>query len=370
MSERMEQEFSRIANRILLGLNVVEGEHVLISGGTHQFDLLADIAVGVSNLGGHPRISVGNDRMKKRMAAEVPPQFLEKTLTPHDKYMAALYSAEISIDGILDEGIFHDLPRERMTLGMENNQILRELTKASKRRSIYMAWPSPLKAAKLGMTTEEFEALYLGALFADPEELNQLGEAVASIVRLGGKVEITSTKGSDLTFVLDPERRVMIDGGCYTPQMVKCGDITKNLPCGEVYTTPVEDSVNGIAIFDLVYVDGKPIVDLKLEFEKGQMVNASAQEGIKLFHKRFDPATGDKGLLGELGIGINPGMTSPIGHTMLDEKIYGSVHLALGESRMYGGQNASSIHWDLVMLEPSLTIGGKKVQSGGEFHCK
>lgn len=363
----MKEQFERIAERIADSLALSPGEHVLVSGGVHQFDLLARIAVRVARAGAHPRVAVSSDELAVRLATEVDERYAAAPPTPHDKYMAALYDAAIAIDSTLDESAYAAIPAQRRRLGAKTGRILGDLARSARRRSIFMGWPSPVKAAACGMSPAAFERLFLDALLADTDAMGRLSERIAAALRTGGAARLTSAKGTDLAFTLDPARRVMIDAGRFDAAMVDSGDITKNLPCGEVYTTPVEATVEGVALFDLAFVDGAPIRDLALTFEKGRLADARAAEGIAAFRKRYDAATGDRDRIGELGIGTNPALRAPIGHTLLDEKIFGSVHLALGENRMYGGVNESSMHWDLVMLAPTLAIGGAPVIAGGRF---
>lgn len=362
-----KENIEKLARRIALGLNVVPGEHVLITGGVQQFDLLARVAVLVAAAGGRQRLAVSNDDLSLGLAMEVPAEYIDRLPDSHDKYLAGLFDACIAIPSTTDPARFRDIPAERMKLGQDAGMILGDITKSARRRSIYMGWPAEYSARSCGMDLTDFEQLFLDAFFADPGEMEIPARWIADRYRKGGEGHITSTKGSDLRFRISTERRVMIDAGRFDMDMVKSGDITKNLPCGEVYTTVVEESVEGRAVFDLVFVESEPVRDLVLEFREGRLVDAHAAEGIEKFRKRYDLAIGQKDRIGELGVGLNPALKSPLGHTLLDEKIQGSIHLALGENRMYGGVNVSSLHWDLVMLQPTLRVDDDLLLAEGDF---
>ncbi len=363
----LESNYGKIAERIAQGLNVEPGEYIRISGGIHQYELLSRVAFHVSAAGGFPDITVVSDESIKKIAEDMPAEYLDRKPNQHDRYMASLYDAEITIQAILDEKLLADVPIERMKLGMERSMELKQLAKTRRRRVIIMAWPTEQKAKSCNMKHAEFEKLFLKAMYTDLDTMNKLGSSIWKVLNKGGKTRITSKKGTDLTFDIDPARRVMIDSGYFNKDMVERGDITKNLPCGEVYTTALEDTVEGTAVFDLIYVNGNPVKDLKLIFKYGKMIEATAASGIKLFHQVYDRAFGDKDRIGELGIGINPVLKKPIGHSLLDEKIFGSIHLALGENRMYGGVNDSSLHWDLVMLKSTVKVGSKTILKNGNF---
>ncbi len=72
-------------------------------------------------------------------------------------------------------------------------------------------------------------------------------------------------------------------------------------------------------------------------------------------------------MIGELGIGVNPAVGEPCGYTLTDEKILGTVHLALGDNEMLGGTNTSSLHWDMMILQPSLDVDGRPVLVDGAW---
>ncbi|WP_052193429.1 aminopeptidase [Microbacterium sp. ZOR0019] len=121
-----------------------------------------------------------------------------------------------------------------------------------------------------------------------------------------------------------------------------------NLPDGEVATAPMEDGVDGhIAFPGSFWFGGATITDLRLEFVEGQVERVSAARGLDLVERILD-ADGAR-RVGELGIGTNPHVRTMTGDLLIDEKILGTVHIALGRSYpQCGGRNESAIHWDIV----------------------
>ncbi|WP_345752164.1 aminopeptidase [Microbacterium rhizophilus] len=122
-----------------------------------------------------------------------------------------------------------------------------------------------------------------------------------------------------------------------------------NWPDGEIATAPVETDVNGaIAFPGDFWFAGVHIRDLHLEFEDGRVVRESAAEGLDFVRGLLDSDDGAR-RVGELGIGTNAALATPTGDLLIDEKILGTVHIALG--RAYpecGGVNRSAVHWDIV----------------------
>ncbi|MFX0083075.1 MAG: aminopeptidase [Candidatus Hodarchaeota archaeon] len=125
-----------------------------------------------------------------------------------------------------------------------------------------------------------------------------------------------------------------------------CGHI--NLPDGEIYTGPIEDSVNGRIRFSYPGIHlGKEIENIYLEFKDGIVVSASAQKGEDLLNEILKIENANR--MGEFAIGTNYGITQFTKNMMFDEKIGGTLHCALGDGfKNTGSKNESAIHWDLL----------------------
>jgi aminopeptidase len=145
-----------------------------------------------------------------------------------------------------------------------------------------------------------------------------------------------------------------------------------NIPGGEFFGCPVEDSAEGVITFSefpAIYA-GREIPGIRLRFESGRVVEASADANEEFLLETLDQDDGAR-RLGELGIGCNPGITRYMKNVLFDEKIDGTVHLALGNSvSEAGGSNESMIHWDIVKdLRPGgrIELDGVVVQQDGTW---
>jgi len=121
-----------------------------------------------------------------------------------------------------------------------------------------------------------------------------------------------------------------------------------NMPSGEVYTSPVENSVNGEVYFNLPsrYMS-QEVKDVHLEVKDGEVVRWNAKSGQNVLDEVF-LLPGAK-VFGEAAIGTNYSIQTPTGNTLFDEKMGGTIHLALGQSYLQtGGKNQSPVHWDLI----------------------
>ncbi len=203
-------------------------------------------------------------------------------------------------------------------------------------------WPTPALAREAGMTEHDYEQLLSRALFLDrPDPVaawSDLRERQQRLIgRLSGGHELRiEAPGTDLR--LDVGGRPWINS-----------DGRHNMPSGEVFTAPHERSATGTIRFNVASVArGAEVAGVELSFAEGRVVHATAERGEQQLLAALATDDGAR-YLGELGIGTNGGIDRATGSTLLDEKLAGSVHLALGRSYpQSGGTNVSALHWDLV----------------------
>jgi aminopeptidase len=146
---------------------------------------------------------------------------------------------------------------------------------------------------------------------------------------------------------------------------------TTNMPSGEIYTSPVEESVNGWVEFTYPVVRmGREIHGVRLEFKDGKVVKASAEKNEAYLIEVLDTDEGSR-YLGELGIGTNFGIDRFTKNVLYDEKIGGSFHLAIGNSfEKAGGKNNSTVHWDMICdarVDTKITVDGVLFYENGKF---
>ena len=148
-------------------------------------------------------------------------------------------------------------------------------------------------------------------------------------------------------------------------------DGKRNFPSGEIFTGPVEDSVNGHIRFSFpVVTAGREITDIRLRFENGKAVDASAAKNEDFLIQSLDTDEGAR-YLGEFAFGTNFSITRFTKNILFDEKIGGTVHMALGAGYPEtGSSNKSSIHWDMIcdLREGGeVTVDGEPFAKGGKF---
>lgn len=146
-------------------------------------------------------------------------------------------------------------------------------------------------------------------------------------------------------------------------------DGEKNLPDGEIYSSPVEDLANGWVRFTYPLNLGRQVEGIEFTFENGKIVRASAAKNEDALITMLDTDAGSR-YLGEFGIGTNPMITRYTNNTLFDEKIQGTFHLAVGNSfSEVGGKNESAVHHDIVcdLHDGEILADGELLYRNGEF---
>lgn len=159
----------------------------------------------------------------------------------------------------------------------------------------------------------------------------------------------------ELCATLDTAQKVVVEDGGGTLELPVTGrkwvafSGQANWPDGEIATAPIETAVTGTITFPgLFSFAGVRIRDLELEFADGEVVREYAAEGLEFVRLLLDTDAGSR-RVGELGIGTNAALSTPTGDLLIDEKILGTVHIALGRAYpQCGGVNESALHWDIV----------------------
>ena len=225
-------------------------------------------------------------------------------------------------------------------------------------------WPTPAAAQQARVGSAEFADFVRRATFLDRDdpaaawgELRTLQERLIERLSQASELRIEAD-GTDLRLGVAGRTWVNSDG-------------RRNMPSGEVFTGPLEDSAEGRIRFTVPSSPrGVEVAGIELELRAGRVVDARAERGHEYLLATLATDAGAR-RLGEIGIGTNTGIDRPVGAILFDEKIGGTVHLALGRSYPEtGGTNESAVHWDMIcdLREGGrLTADGEVVQADGAF---
>jgi aminopeptidase len=342
-------------------LEVQERQQVLVRSTTLAGPLLLELQRAILERGGWPYLRVelpGQTEAFYRHAREWQlDDYGDLSLTEAKKM-----DATVAIQAPENTRALAGIDPEKLSRSNRARRLIREQT--LKKRWCTTLWPTQANAQQAGMSLPDFEAFVTKALFLDqPDPVRSWAGLRAFqdslIERLGSAQEIhIEAERTDLRLRVKNRLWVNSDG-------------KRNMPSGEVFTGPIEDSANGTIHFDIPSSPaGVEVAGVTLEFRDGLVVAASAERGDAYLQRALQTDEGAR-RLGEIGIGTNFGIDRPIGAILFDEKIGGTVHLALGRSYPEtGGRNESALHWDLICdlrRGGQITADGALIQRAGAF---
>jgi aminopeptidase len=225
-------------------------------------------------------------------------------------------------------------------------------------------YPCPAYAQDADMSLSEYQDFVHSATYTDQDdpvsEWERIHDEQQVVVDwLNGKKEVT-VKSPNVDLTLSVEGRTFINS-----------DGTNNMPSGEVFTGPVEDSANGWVEYTYPAIEkGKEVSGIRLEFKDGKVVKASAKKNEEFLLAMLDSDDGAR-YLGEFAIGTNYGIQKFTKSILYDEKIGGSFHMALGAGYPEtGSKNVSSIHWDMICdirEDSEIHVDGELLYKDGNF---
>ena len=245
-----------------------------------------------------------------------------------------------------------DVPADRMRLAMKHLRPVLDW-RVKKTKWCVLRWPTPAMAQQAGMSTEAFEDFYFKVCLLDYAALVPAMNALKKMMDKTDKVQITGP-GTDLRFSIKGIPAIASAGNC-------------NVPDGEVFTSPVKDSVAGHIQFNAPTIyQGVAFDNIRLEFAQGKVVKAEAGGKTKEINKILDSDAGAR-FIGEFAFGLHPGIREPMRDILFDEKIAGSFHFTPGQAYEEADNgNRSQVHWDMVCIQRK-DYGGGEIRFDGKL---
>lgn len=362
----MDPRISEHAEQLVeYSTEVQDGDLVTIVGDETADDLLVALHEAIGRRGGEPVVVNGviniaggfsDHRGRAHMLAADgefhTPEHLLRLLEASDVILFIRCDSNLSALGDVPEGI---LQARSQTFEPVMEEIMAGTERLNGTQHPTKAW-----AQAAEMSLDEYRDFAYEAMLRDWAAIREEQETLSERLEAAETVRIT-TDETDLTMSVEGSMAVNDDG-------------KKNLPGGEVFTAPVVDSVDGEVVFDLpVIVQGAEIEDARLVFEEGEVVEADAKTNEDVLAGLLETDPGAR-RLGELGIGTNGQIDRFTRNILFDEKLAGTVHLALGRAYpMSVGEdnevNESGIHVDMLvdMADGTLEFDGEPVLVDGEF---
>lgn len=348
-------------------VEVKPGDWVWVRGSTLAEPLVEEVTRLVLEAGGNPTVTLGFDTHEEiiiRSASESQLTWISPIETTLWDQIDALISIRAAKNTRSMSGIEPSKQRLR-------SQARRSLTETYMRRSaegslrwVGTQYPCQAFAQEAEMHLTDYEDFVYRATFSDqPNPVAKWQEMHATqqtlVDWLTGKEQM-AIRGPHVDLVLSIKDRIFINS-----------DGKNNMPSGEIFTGPVETSVNGWVYFNYPAIrEGREVEGVKLEFKDGKVISASAAKNEAYLISQLDADEGSR-FLGEFAIGTNYGIDRFTKSILFDEKIGGTMHMAVGAGYpQTGSQNKSSIHWDFICdmrNESEIRVDGELFYQNGQF---
>jgi aminopeptidase len=326
-------------------VEVGPGDKVVLSGTVATLPLVLETYRHVLEAGGHPLLQLDDERFTEMFLGQGSDEQLRFIPEPQ-RIIFETYDCLISIRGSNNTRALSGIDPQRQQLWQKARSELmgvymRRAAEGSLRWVATM-FPTAAQAQEADMSLGDYEDFVYGACFADQDDpiatWKSVGTRQQTLVDwLAGKDKVV-VRGPNIDMQLSIAGRTFMNA-----------DGKRNMPDGEIFTGPVEHSVNGWVRFTYpAIVNGREVDGVELHFENGQVIKASAAKNNEYLQRMLETDEGAR-YLGEFAVGTNYGIDRFTKSILYDEKIGGTLHMALG--RGYpdtGSKNVSGIHWDMI----------------------
>ena len=342
----IDDRLSRMAQVLVrYSLNVQPGDLVAIQGGTEAIPLFREVFRETLRAGGHPELKIDIEEAREIYLKEANEDQLN-FVSPVTQLLTERFDCLLYIDAETNTRRLSRVdPLRSAKLRKAYNAVDTLWSQRAAQglmRWCYTQFPTHAYAQNANMSLEDYwEFVCNACMLNEPEPVKQWQAMSAQqqklITWLNGHKEVHILgEDTDLTLSIKDRPFLACDGHI-------------NLPDGEIYCGPVESSAQGTIRYTLpTSYDGHAVDDIRLRFEEGRVVEAHAASSEDYLHSML---TIDEGArrIGEFAFGMNYGIREATRNILYDEKIGGTIHLALGRSYPEsGGLNVSALHWDMV----------------------
>lgn len=343
MADRAVERLGRLL--VEYSTSVGQGDLVLIEAQELAAPLVRSVYASVLEAGGHPAVRMAVDGCAELLLDEGSDAQLE-WVNPSRVEEIERVDVRIVLEADANTRALSGTDPARQAAASRARKTIsdRFLERAAdgELRWVVTVFPTNALAQEAAMSLAEYERFVFEAGWLDREdpvaEWRSFGERIRRLAEfLGTKRELrVVADGTDLQLEVSGRPWIACDG-------------KENFPDGEVFTSPIETSVNGeIAFTYPATFHGRIVEGIRLRFEGGEVVEATAERGEAFLREMIGMDDGAR-RVGEFAFGLNDAVAEFTGNTLFDEKIGGTVHVALGKAfPESGGTNTSALHWDLV----------------------
>lgn len=348
-------------------VEIRKGDEVLISGSYASLPLIKELVKVTVVKGGYPIVIFSEEEIEEVFMKYATDEVLSH-ISPIEKFILENIDVRIRLVSETHTRHLSSIDPEKLRI---RNISRRELTEIFMRRDqegtlrwCVAPYPTKALAQEAEMSLVDYEDFVFRACMVDQEEPIEKWRELAA--RLNNIVKRLLSKASEIKLVAeDADLTLRVDGRVWIVD-----DGKKNMPGGEIFTGPLEDSVEGVIRFTYPAIwRGIMVEDVKLTFKRGEVIEAKALKGEEYLKKILETDKGAK-RVGEFAFGLNYNIVRFTKEILFDEKIGGTIHIALGAGYpITGSKNKSAIHWDLIkdMRHGKIYIDGDLVYENGKF---
>ncbi len=338
-------------------VNVRKGENVVISGSAEASEFISALYKEVILAGGHPILRISLPGLSSFFYKYASKEQIEK-FPEHFDYIVKNAQKYIGISTESNTKELTACDSKKLTARAKVTRQISDYIVNEKDKILRctVGYPCTALAQEAEMDLVDYENFVFSACLQDWKKLGKQIDKILNIFKKGKTVHLIG-EGVDLKFEIHGNK-------------AKADKGEENMPGGEVFIAPIRESMNGWIKFDYPAIrDGKEVSDIFLRFENGKVIEAKANKNED-FLKQMIATDENASYVGEFGIGCNPKINIFTKDLLFDEKIGGTIHLALGMAyKENGGGNDSAIHWDIVkdMKKARIILDGKVVQDKGDW---
>ncbi len=364
---------SKFANVLVQhSARVVPGDRILLEGTTAAEPLLRELYIQILEKGGHPHLMMALPGMMPFSQDEM---YLTYAKDTQLDFVPTFY--KLAYEQFEGRIRIHSATNTKGTSNIDPNKIQRRgkatsvITEAQFRRGgagefkwVTTLYPTEAYAQDASMSLKEYEDFVFGAVHTSEDDPIAFWKSVeqkqqSAVDFMKGKSQVI-LRGPNVDLTLSVKGRTFMNSFG-----------TFNMPDGEIYTGPVEDSVNGWVKFTYpANYGGTSVEGAELTFSNGRVETAKAEKNQDFLLKTLESDAGSRHL-GEFAIGTNFDIQQFTGNILFDEKIGGSFHMALGAGYPEtGSKNKSSIHWDMICdmrTDAEILVDGVLFYKNGQF---
>ena len=341
-----DSRITQLAHNLISHSCKLEKDQMLIIEGNEQSkDLIIALVKRAYEIGAYPFVRLSNESIGREILMGVTEEYSKLAC----KYAQPLFNDAHAYIGIgVSSNIFEtaDVPVEKKNIHTKYySKPIHIDIRVKKTNWVILRYPNFSMAQLAKTSLERFTDFYFDVCNLDYKKMHEAMLPLKELMERTDKVKIIA-KDTNLTFSIKGQKAKICSGEC-------------NIPDGEIYTSPVLKSVNGYIRFNIPSpCKGVVHEDIILTFKNGKVVDESSSN-TEALRNELDSDEGSR-YIGEFAFGVNPYITKPMNDILFDEKMVGSIHLALGNSYEDADNgNRSQIHWDIIQSHMSEYGGGE-----------